>query len=636
MTISPSALIDSFAATAGLLSDIGILIELPQGRVVHVNPCFTASLGHEGAAVLGRTPSEARWVKDGEAFAAFVAKVAAGGSGNASIQQMLHRDGHVVELSLRGGVLHADHQRFVQLVARDVTGIEQLRLEREAIFNGVPVGLALTRARHFVHANASFERLFGFDPGTLAGQSGRVVWPSDEVYQEFGRRVGPDLARGLTVEVEVRGRARGAGARPHIRLVAKVLDPLRPEVGGTVWICEDVSERVRLTEAIQGALAKAEDASRAKSAFLANMSHELRTPLNAVLGLARLMQHGPTSDELRREYLDLIADNASGLTRIVSDILDLSKIDAGKMALEVVAFDLHELVRTLHASYSVLAKTRGLQFGVSIDAGVPKVVQSDPVRLRQILSNFVSNALKFTSNGSVNISVAPAAPGSTRFSVKDSGCGFDDETRARLFQPFSQADNSTTRRHGGTGLGLSICQQLATLMGGSVGVESRIDQGSVFWVDLPLTASQEAPQVSGFGEVEESAMAGLRVLVVEDNPVNSLICKAMLEQRGMQVVEAANGALAVAAVAAAADEGKDFDVILMDVQMPVMDGLEATARLRERYPRLKLPIIGLSAAAMTSDRDAALQAGMNEFTTKPIEPRRLIAAISRAMSRRRL
>lgn len=634
MTISTSALIDSFAATAGLLSDIGILIELPQGRVVHVNPCFTAALGHEAAAVLGRTPSEARWVKDGEAFAAFVAKVAAGGGG-ASIQQVLHRDGHVVELTLRGGVLHADHQRFVQLIARDVAGIDQLRLEREAILNGVPVGIALTRAQRFVHANATFERLFGIAPGTLAGQSGRDVWPSDEAYVDFGRRVGPDLARGLTVEAEVRGLANGAGVRPHIRLIAKVLDPLRPEVGGTVWICEDVSERVGLTEALQSALAKAEAASRAKSAFLANMSHELRTPLNAVLGLARLMQHGPTSDELRREYLDLIADNASGLTRIVSDILDLSKIDAGKMTLEVVAFDLHELVRTLHASYSVLARTRGLQFGVSIDAGVPQVVQADPVRLRQILSNFVSNALKFTSAGSVNIRVAPSAAG-TRFAVHDSGCGFDDETRTRLFQPFSQADNSTTRRHGGTGLGLSICRELAVLMGGGVGVESRVDQGSVFWVDLPLTASQQAPEVSGFGEVDESAMAGLRVLVVEDNPVNSLICRAMLKQRGMHVVEAANGALAVAAVAAAADEGKDFDVILMDVQMPVMDGLEATARLRERYPRLKLPIIGLSAAAMTSDRDAALQAGMNEFTTKPIEPHRLIAAISRAISRRRL
>jgi PAS domain S-box-containing protein len=634
MTLSTAAVIESFAATAALLSDVGVMIELSQRRVVHVNPRFSQTLGHGAADIVGRTPTEAGWVKDGAAFDAFLEKVAGRGDTVAEVHQVLHQDGSTLDWSLRAAFIRAGRQRFVQLIARDVAGIEQLRLEREAVFHGVPLGIALTRAQRFVHVNAPFERILGWAPGTLAGQPGRAIWPSDEVYQAFGRRVGPDLVRGLTVEVELPEMMARDGSRPHLRVLAKVLDPSRPQEGGTVWIVEDITERMRMRQALQDAVLQAESASRAKSAFLANMSHELRTPLNAVLGLARLMQQGPADAERQREYLDLIADNAAGLTRIVSDILDLSKIDAGKMTLEAAVFDLHELVRTLHASYSVLAKTRGLRFGVTIEAGVPRVVLADPVRLRQILGNFVSNALKFTSAGVVHIRVTMAAGGQVRLAVQDTGCGFDDETCARLFQPFSQADNSTTRRHGGTGLGLSICRELAALMGGSVGAQSQVGQGSEFWAELPLPASEVEPQASNFGDLDETSLSGLHVLVVEDNPVNLLICRAMLKQRGMLVVDAANGALAVEAVAQAAAAGRPFDAVVMDVQMPVMDGLEATARLREHWSRKELPIIGLSAAAMTSDRDAALQAGMNEFTTKPIEPRRLAAALVRAMARR--
>lgn len=234
----------------------------------------------------------------------------------------------------------------------------------------------------------------------------------------------------------------------------------------------------------------------------------------------------------------------------------------------------------------------------------------------------------------MQIRIERAAGSNVRLAVHDTGPGFDDATRQRLFLPFSQADDSTTRRFGGTGLGLSICRELATLMGGAVGADSIPGRGSVFWADLPLPPSTREPSASDFAGLDAAALSGLKVLVVEDNDVNMMICVALLEQRGAHAVQAGNGRLALQAVREHAAHGRAFDLVLMDLQMPVMGGLEATRLLRAEHNRYELPIIGSSAAAFTSERAAALAAGMNDFVVKPIEPRRLERAILRAVAER--
>ena len=250
---------------------------------------------------------------------------------------------------------------------------------------------------------------------------------------------------------------------------------------------------------------------------------------------------------------------------------------------------------------------------------MPATVRGDPVRVRQVLGNFLGNALKFTERGRIDVAVELAAPGRLRLSVTDTGPGIDTQTQARLFRPFTQADESTTRRYGGTGLGLSICRELAAAMGGEVGVDSAPGRGSRFWAELPLPVTSAAEAAEEDATTLVRQLRGARVLLVEDNPVNMMIAVAMLEQGGVHVTQAHDGQQALDAVAAAERHGPRFDLVLMDVQMPVMSGHEAARRLRERHDRESLPIVALTAAALVSEREQALASGMDAFLTKPID-----------------
>lgn len=627
-------LVRVFASTTSLLNEAAVLIELPSRRLVEVNGVFFDTLAYAPKEVIGRTPQQGGWWPDVAAMEQFITDTAAGGVVEHVIA-VRTRDGSSLRSSARATVLHADGGvSYLQLITCRRRDVGPVRLEHELMFKHVPVGIALTRNRIFIHTNPAFDRIFGWVPGRLAGQPGRVVWPSDELYADIGRRVGPSLARGEPVDLELPDMVRPDGTACALRLLAQAVEPERGADGGTLWICEDITERSQLTRHLEESRNRAEEASHAKSQFLANMSHELRTPLNALLGLARLLQQGAGSRQRRREYVDLMADSAQSLSSIVSDILDLSKIEAGRLDIEVTPMDLHHLARSLHRSFSVLSRASELDFGLHIDPGVPEVVEGDPLRVRQILANFINNALKFTSTGSVQIRIERAAGSNVRLAVHDSGPGFDDATRHRLFLPFSQADDSTTRRFGGTGLGLSICRELAALMGGAVGADSVPGRGSVFWAELPLPPSARPPSASDFAGLDAAALDDLNVLVVEDNDVNMMICVALLEQRGARVVQAADGRLALQVVREHAAQGRAIDLVLMDLQMPVMGGLEATRLLRVEHDRFELPIIGLSAVAFASERAEALAAGMNDFVVKPIEPRKLERAILRAVAER--
>lgn len=374
--------------------------------------------------------------------------------------------------------------------------------------------------------------------------------------------------------------------------------------------------------ALERAQAEAQEASRAKSAFLAMMSHELRTPMNGVLGLAHALR-GTTLDPRQAEYLEMLEQSGHGLMTILNDILDLSKIEAGKLELEVAPFDVRKLAAQVRLVWSETARLKGLELVLDVDPATPAWLAGDAARVRQILMNLISNALKFTETGRVTVRVAPDAAGDgIVLAVSDTGVGMSGEQRARLFTPFAQGDRTIARRFGGTGLGLAICRQLVDMMDGEIGVETAAGLGSTFTARLPLPAARALSDFSG--PVAALDLAGARVLVVDDNLVNQTVARAILEAVGVSVATVGDGYAALARLRV-----EDFDVVLMDVHMPQMDGVEAVRRIRAgEGGRVDLPVVALTADAMVGDAERLLAQGFDDAHPKPIQPAGLLATVA--------
>lgn len=392
----------------------------------------------------------------------------------------------------------------------------------------------------------------------------------------------------------------------------------------------------------------AEKNAKAKSEFLANMSHEIRTPMNAILGMTHLLG-GTEMTEKQREYVDKAEHSAHLLLRIINDILDFSKIDAGRMDIESVPFSIRDLIGDVYDSLIEQVKAKGLLFRIHIDSQIPDCLLGDPLRLEQVLLNLAGNAVKFTQAGSIAIRISVDAFASDEiklaFAVEDTGIGMTPGPIASLFTPFTQADTSTTRKYGGTGLGLAISRSPVALMGGKIWCESRENEGSTFSFSIPFGVSSEdkpcgvkqkaghlrdeaslpSDKRSGLkGSNDFESLSGMRVLLAEDNEINQMIATELLACKGVVVTAVASGLEVLEAF-----ERDTYELILMDIQMPEMDGLKATTLIRQNPMYENLPIIAMTAHAMTGDREVSLGVGMNDHITKPIDPQLLYETLQR-------
>jgi len=560
----------------------------------------------------------------------------------------LSRDDEIGRLSF---ALHRFRDAIVnRRLAEDET--RALLAEKNAVLNNALVGILVTHQQLIVSCNSRLEKIFGYAGGELNGQPVRILFDSDELFHLVGLEVRQSFARGDSYAREMLMRRRNGERFPAV-MTGRANDAAVPE-GTRTWIIADITERRQAEEEVvryrthleslvaerTAELVRAREeavrANQAKGSFLAAMSHEIRTPMNAIIGMSALAMKAGLPPR-QNDYVRKINVSARLLLGIINDILDISKIESGRLQLEETGFDLQQVVDAVAALGNQLAEDKELALELVIDAGVPRFLVGDPLRLTQILTNLVGNAIKFTASGSVSVRCVnpggndlPAGFVMLHFTVVDTGIGMTREQQQKLFQPFSQGDSSTARRFGGTGLGLAISRQLVSMMGGHIWVDSQPGQGSTFTFTIPfavagdevrerLAAFSPAADVSGWVLPQ-----GLRILVAEDNRFNQEIVLELLREAGVFAEVVENGREALQRL-----QERDFDLVLMDIMMPEMDGLEATRQIRADGRWRDLPIVALTANAGHEDRQRCLAVGMNEVLTKPFEAADLYHVVHR-------
>lgn len=481
-------------------------------------------------------------------------------------------------------------------------------------------------AGRIIYCNARFTEISGYSEAELLGQNHSLL-NSGSHPRAFFRDMYLTIHSGATWRGTICNRRKDG----ELYWVDTTIVPARGKGGriaGFIAIRFEVTGHMAALDALREAKEAAVRAASARDQFLANMSHEVRTPLNGIVGLAEVLAGSGLTDD-QRGMVDLILDCSETLQRIVDDVLDLTKAEAGELAVEIRAFDLRDEVASAVELMRTRAADKGLDFELEFDRDAVGGVAADPLRLRQILSNLVSNAIKFTEHGSVRVHVG-LLKDDTRprlaIDVKDTGIGFDAETATRLFDRFAQADESTARRFGGTGLGLSIARNLARLMGGDVTARSTPGVGSIFRLVLPVDlAAVPAPSPTQLADAEVAA----RILVAEDHPTNQLVIQRLLEPLGIELTVVADGAAAVRAFERAA-----YDAVLMDLQMPVMDGIESIRRIRALEAAKGLtrtPVAVMTANTSDAHHRAAIEAGADSFIAKPVSLQSLIQGLNQLL-----
>lgn len=507
--------------------------------------------------------------------------------------------------------------------------------------------LALLRERHALAIQGSGICLWDWDLVNDAvkfhGNWGPLLgYPTEDVALVWDRHMHPDDLPRVISQVRSCSRGEASAFEGEARMQHKdgqwisILvrgSVIERDVNGLAVRISGTSINITDIKLVEAELIKArnaaESASKAKSEFLATMSHEIRTPLNGVLGFADMLMSTPLDDD-QRAFAATIRDSGKSLMTIIDDILDFSRLETGQVVIERARTDAKSIVRDVLTLLRPRAAEKKLELDVHWPTAVSSLIIADPGRLRQVLLNLVSNAIKFTEAGRVTLRADDASDGMLRIEVEDTGIGIASEQLAHVFAKFTQADSSMARKYGGTGLGLAICKQLVELMGGQIGAHSRLGSGSTFWFTLPLAQQSETIGTSETLAVEKrpvmDSIGSLRVLVVEDHAVNRLLATRMLRKFGCEVEIAENGRIACDRTAQEA-----FDLVFMDCQMPEMDGFEATRviRNREQLSGRRLPIVALTANAMREDRERCLDAGMDDYVSKPYSPADLRRTLDR-------
>lgn len=534
--------------------------------------------------------------------------------------------------------------------------------EHRAILQSEVVGFVMQEGDEIVWMNPAFSNMLGYGEWELAEHSMRELFPSETGYQNFQEAANAAIRSGRIYRTQVQFRCKNG----HLGWFDVSGAQLRQGSQDCIWAVVDISEQKDTEAELIQAQKTAELANQAKSRFLATMSHEIRTPMNGILGMAQLLLQPQIHEAERKDCANIILNSGQMLLTLLNDILDFSKIEAGRIELEQIPFAPDLLLAETKSLFEQAALAKGLQIAAHW-AGPEIEYTGDAMRLRQMLSNLVNNALKFTRTGSITIEgqeisrrMLPTGLRATvRFSVRDTGIGITSEKQATLFQPFSQADTSTTREYGGTGLGLSIVRSLSELMDGHAGVMSTKGEGSTFWIEISLSVPMDAevtttsstrpapvastptpspaepliapPHLSASSEIDQPEGANTlpQVLVVEDNLTNRKVMEVILSRLGMHPSLAEDGLQGFQAITSSNDK---FDVVLMDIQMPVMDGYEAVRRIRQwesDTSRRPIPIIAVTADAFEEDRQRCMEAGMNDFLTKPINMDQIRQALER-------
>jgi PAS domain S-box-containing protein len=606
-----------------------IVITDNDGYILRINSEFSCLFGYKSQEVLGKNIDDLLAPKKYEKAAIEMTKRTVFGEKVAIETQRQKKDGSLVPVSLISTpILVEGKVETVCGIYRDISELEMHKneLKKQAAFvynNPAPI-LQADNMGKITYSNPAVEKIFKKE---IIGISINELIPDLNL-----SRIKKSIF-GTLIQIEHQ-------IADHIYLFTFTRD--KPTQLINIFGA-DITERKKAEEVLHQAKASAEAANRMKSEFLANMSHEIRTPMNGIMGMTDLALDACPIPELQ-EYLSNIKISAQALLKILNNILDFSKIEAEKIELEAIPFQLHHFIHEIISVQTLQACEKNLELIFDISPDIPQHLIGDSGRLRQIITNLISNAIKFTKKGEIRLTVAEESRSHTRsmlhFTVSDSGIGIPKSKQKQIFQAFSQADGSTTRQYGGTGLGLSISSQLVKLMGGQIWVESKPGKGSEFHFTVKFEINR-IPQGQGNNKkkkkqtitsrISREQIQKYRILLAEDNLVNQMIAKRLLEKQGHTITTVLDGKEALGML-----KKRSFDLVLMDVQMPRMDGFETTAAIRQREREAKdsphIPIIAMTAHVMKGDREKCIEVGMNGYISKPIDPELMMKTINQALN----